>query len=75
MINNLQFLVDSKGVNISKMAKELKVSRSSIYRVMDGGVPSAELMLKISSYFKKDATEIFFIQSVQKIVQNKKGVS
>lgn len=75
MKNNLQFLVESNNVNISNMAKELKVSRGSIYRVINGGVPSAELLLKISAYFKKDARDIFFIPSVRHVTQNKKGVS
>jgi DNA-binding XRE family transcriptional regulator len=75
MKNNLQFLVESYDVNISHMAKELKVSRGSIYRVINGGVPSAELMLKLSSYFKKDARDIFFIPNVRQVAQNKKGVS
>jgi DNA-binding XRE family transcriptional regulator len=73
--NNLQFLVESNNVNISHMAKELKVSRGSIYRVINGGVPSAELMLKLSAYFKKDARDIFFIPNVRHIAQIKKGVS
>jgi predicted transcriptional regulator len=75
MKNNLQFLVESNNVNISHMSKELEVSRGSIYRVINGGVPSAELMLKLSAYFKKDATEIFFIPYVRKVAQKKKGVS
>lgn len=74
MKNNLQFLVESNNVNISNMAKELKVSRGSIYRVINGGVPSAELMLKLSAYFKKDARDIFFIPNVRQVAQNKKGV-
>lgn len=74
MKNNLDFLFQTNEVNISRMAKELKVSRNSIYRVLNGGVPSAELMLKISAYFKKDATEIFFIPTVNKVVQRKRGV-
>lgn len=75
MINNLQFLIDSNQVNISKLAKELKVSRSSIYRVLEGGVPSAELMLKISNYFKKDPREIFFIHDVRHVERKKRGAS
>lgn len=75
MKNNLQFLIESNDINISHMARELEVSRGSIYRVMNGGVPSAELMLKLSHYFKKDAREIFFVPSVIRIKQNKKGVS
>ncbi|MFB0847290.1 helix-turn-helix domain-containing protein [Paenibacillus oleatilyticus] len=75
MINNLQFLIDTNQTNISKMAKELRVSRSSIYRILEGGVPSAELMLKISNYFKKDPRDIFFIQDVRHVERKKRGAS
>lgn len=75
MINNLQFLIDTNQTNISKMAKELMVSRSSIYRILEGGVPSAELMLKISNYFKKDPRDIFFIQDVRHVERKKRGAS
>lgn len=69
MKNNLQFLIESNKINITNMSRELKVSRGSIYRVMNGGVPSAELLLKISTYFKKDARDIFFIPDVRQVVQ------
>lgn len=72
MKNNLQFLIESNGINISHMAKDLNVSRGSIYRLLNGGVPSAELLLKISNYFKKDAREIFFVPSVLQVVRKKK---
>jgi transcriptional regulator with XRE-family HTH domain len=72
--NNLEFLIESKNINISHMAKELKVSRSTIYRVIHGGVPSAELMLKLSTYFKKDAREIFFTPKVRHIAQDKESL-
>lgn len=71
MKNNLEFLVESNSVSVSKMAKELKVSRSTIYRVINGGVPSAELVLKLSKYFNKDAREIFFIPDVRQIARKK----
>lgn len=69
MENNLKFLVDKGGVNLSEMARSLDVSRSSLYNVLNGGTPSAELMLKISTYFKKDVSDIFFIPSVPLKVQ------
>lgn len=75
MKNNLQFLVESNNIIIAHMAKELKVSRGSIYRLLNGGVPSAELMLKLSDYFNKDARQIFFIPNVRQIALKKKGVS
>lgn len=71
MKNNIEFLIQSNSVNISHMAKGLGVSRSTIYRVINGGVPSAELMLKLSNYFDKDAREIFFIPGVRQIAQKK----
>lgn len=74
MKNNLQFLVESNNVNISHMAKELKVSRGSIYRAMNGGVPSGELILKVSIYFNKDARDIFFIPNVRQVTQKKKAI-
>lgn len=73
MKNNLQFLIDSNNINISNMAKELKVSRGSIYRVINGGVPSAELMLKLSYYFKKDARDIFYVPNVLSVERIKKA--
>lgn len=74
MKNNLEFLIEANDVNISLMAKELKVSRSSIYRVIHGGVPSAELMLKISNYFNKDSREIFFTPTVRQIAQKRNAM-
>lgn len=75
MKNNLDFLIESSGVNISTLSKDIKVSRSTIYRVLDGGTPSAALMLKLANYFNKDVSDIFFIRDVQQIVQKRKGAS
>lgn len=75
MKNNLDFLISSKGTNISRLAKDIKVSRSTIYRVLDGGTPSAALMLKLANYFGKDVSDIFFIHDVRQIVQKKRGAS
>lgn len=73
MKNNLEFLIESNAVNVSHMAKELKVSRSTIYRVVNGGVPSAEFLLKLSKYFNKDARDIFFISDVRQVTRKKKS--
>jgi putative transcriptional regulator len=73
MKNNLQFLIESNDINISHMAKELEVSRGSIYRVINGLVPSAELMLKLSHYFNKDARDIFFTPNVIRVKQKRKA--
>ncbi|WP_199614708.1 helix-turn-helix transcriptional regulator [Paenibacillus alkalitolerans] len=69
--NNLQFLIESNGLNVSQVAKDLKVSRSTIYRVLDGKPPSAELMLKLSDYFKKPVNDIFYATNVRHVVQKK----
>lgn len=71
MKNNLEFLVESNNINISHMSKDLSVSRSTIHRIINGGVPSAELMLKISAYFGKDARDIFFTPHVRSIARIK----
>lgn len=73
MKNNIQFLIESNEINISQLARELEVSRGSIHRVINGGVPSAELMLKLSYYFNKDAREIFFAPNVIRVKQKRKA--
>lgn len=75
MKNNLQFLIESNDINITHMSKELDVSRGSIYRIINGGVPSAELMLKLSHYFNKDARDIFFAPSVIRVKHKKNKAS
>ncbi|MFS0837230.1 helix-turn-helix transcriptional regulator [Paenibacillus sp. 1P03SA] len=59
MKNNLQFLMESRNVTVSMLAKELNVSRTTIYRLLEGKTPSAILMLKISAYFKKPVNDVF----------------
>lgn len=75
MKNNLQFLLEKNHVSITKIARELQVSRTSIYRLLDGKNPSAQLMLKIATYFNKDASDIFFNHEVQHVVRCKKNKS
>ncbi|CAH1205832.1 hypothetical protein PAECIP111893_02433 [Paenibacillus plantiphilus] len=71
MKNNLDFLMESNRVGVTKLAKEIKVSRGTIYRTLNGGTPSAGLMLKISKYFNRDVKDIFFDSSVQQIVHGR----
>ncbi|MFN0222138.1 helix-turn-helix transcriptional regulator [Paenibacillus sp. KR2-11] len=71
MRNDLGALIDSQGINITEMAKCLKVSRTSIYRVINGRTPSAELLLKLSHFFNKDAREIFFVKCVLQVEQSR----
>lgn len=74
MENNLHLLIASKNIQITKLARDLNVSRNSIYRMLNGKPPSAELMLKVAKYFEKEVSEIFFTTGVQQIVQmDKKG--
>jgi len=49
----------ARRISVAALSKELGVSRGTIYRVLDGGTPSAKLMLKISSYFGKPVNDVF----------------
>jgi DNA-binding XRE family transcriptional regulator len=71
MKNTLGFLIESHGLEISTLARELGCSRSTIYRALKGKPCSGEFMLKVSSYFGKDVRDIFFTPNVQRIVQRK----
>jgi DNA-binding XRE family transcriptional regulator len=57
--NNLEFLMRVNKVSVSQLARDLKVSRSTVYRVIEGGTPSAALMMKLSAYFKKPVNDLF----------------
>lgn len=59
MNNNLMFLMKVNKVTVSQLARDLRVSRSTVYRVMEGGTPSASLMMKLSAYFKKPVNDLF----------------
>lgn len=67
MKNNLDFLMAKNNVTVSQLARDLKVSRTSIYRLFEGKNPSANLMLKIAVYFNADVKDIFFTQNVQQV--------
>jgi transcriptional regulator with XRE-family HTH domain len=57
--NNLEFLMKTRKLTVSKISKDLGVSRSTIYRVIEGGTPSARLMMQLSSYFGKPVNDLF----------------
>ena len=59
MKNNLEFLMTANNVSISRLARDLNVSRSTIYRVLEGKTPSGKFMLKVSHYFKKPVNDVF----------------
>lgn len=61
MVNNLGFLMASNNVTKTKLARDLKVSRSTVYNILNGRTPSAKMMLKLSAYFDKSVNEVFSI--------------
>lgn len=63
--NKVKFLRRSEGFDLTQeqLAIELGVSRQTIVELEKGRSPSAELLLKISSFFNKDPREIFFTDS------------
>lgn len=67
MKTTLEFLLESKGISKTQLAKDLGVTRQTIIRTVKGNTPSLELALKIARYFNKDVSDIFFIPSVQHV--------
>ncbi len=59
MKNNLAFMMKSRKIGISVLAREINVSRGTIYRILDGGNPSAEVMAKLSRYFDRPIGDLF----------------
>jgi putative transcriptional regulator len=70
--NKIKFLRRSEGFDLTQeqLANELGVSRQTINELEKGRPPSAELLLKISSFFNKDPREIFFTDDVASNLQN-----
>lgn len=75
--NKIKYLRRSEGFDLTQeqLAKELGVSRQTINELEKGRPPSAELLLKISTFFNKDPREIFFTDSVVSNLQGDKKVS
>ncbi|MFD0673962.1 helix-turn-helix transcriptional regulator [Cohnella sp. GCM10027633] len=59
MKNTLEFQMTTNNVTVSKLARDIGVTRHTIYRVLNGGTPSAKLMMKLSKYFKKPVNDLF----------------
>jgi len=57
--NNLEFMMNSRGVSVSQLARDINVSRSTIYRILDGNKPSAAVMIKLSMYFERPLGDLF----------------
>ncbi len=64
MENNLSFLMAKHNIGPSELAREIKVSRNTIQRILRKHNASAETMFKIANYFKKDVEDIFCIENV-----------
>lgn len=64
--NKVKYLRRSEGYDLTQeqLAVELGVSRQTIVELEKGRPPSAELLLKVSSYFNKDPRDIFFTDFV-----------
>ncbi|MGG1442130.1 helix-turn-helix domain-containing protein [Brevibacillus laterosporus] len=64
--NKISRIRRSEEFNLSQgeLANRVGVSRVRISQVENGGTPSAELMLKLSIFFNKDAREIFSLEKV-----------
>lgn len=72
MTNKIKFLRRSEGFDLTQeqLAEKLDVSRQTIVELEKGRPPSAELMLKIATFFNTDPREIFFTSSVVSNLQN-----
>ncbi|HUH18092.1 transcriptional regulator [Albibacterium sp.] len=67
--NVLRKLIGDVGVPISRIAKELDVDRSTIYRMFDKADISIEFLLKIGKVINKDMS-IFFPEIIQTIQES-----
>lgn len=70
--NRVKYLRRSEGFDLTQeqLAIELGVSRQTIIELEKGRPPSAELLLKVASFFNKDPREIFFADGVVSNLQN-----
>lgn len=59
MQNNLDFMMRSRNVSVSQLAKEINVSRNTIYRILNGKKPSAVVMIKLANYFNRPLGDLF----------------
>ncbi|GAB6926044.1 hypothetical protein JCM10914A_56280 [Paenibacillus sp. JCM 10914] len=66
MQNNIKFLRRSKEYDLTQeqLAKELRVSRSTVSHLERGGEVSGVVVLRVANFFNKDPREIFFTNDV-----------
>jgi DNA-binding XRE family transcriptional regulator len=67
MQNNLRELMQTQKLTPTKLARDIKVSRGTIYKILNGGTPAAGVMLKLQDYFGRK--DIFYATNVQQIEQ------
>lgn len=67
--NVLRKLIGDVGLPISRIAKELDVDRSTIYRMFDKADISIEFLLKIGKVINKDMS-VFFPEIIQTIQES-----
>jgi putative transcriptional regulator len=74
--NNIRYLRRSEGFDLTQeqLAKELGVSRQTVNELEKGRPPSAELLLKVSSFFNKDPRDIFFTNDVASNLQSSEEI-
>ena len=70
--NKIKYLRRSEKFDLTQeqLAAKLGVSRQTINELEKGRAPSAELLLKISSFFNMDPRDIFFIDCVVSNLQS-----
>ena len=71
--NRIKYLRRSEGYDLTQeqLAERLGVSRQTIVELEKGRPPSAELLLKIATFFNTDPRDIFFTDDVVSNLQNK----
>lgn len=74
MNNRVKYLRRSEKFNLTQqeLANHIGVSRHTVIAIENGKNTSADVMLKLSVFFDKDARDIFFTDSVVSIQRKSK---